>query len=161
MGQWKKLPEWLESRIDNLFDKLGDRYILFGEWCYAQHSVFYDALPDWFLGFDVYDKKKDKFVSYVKRKALCQDLQLFEVPFLKRSHFSLDGLNDMLSDSVLGSSQAEGIYIRYDEGDWFGNRAKIVRPEFIQAQETHWSSRGIRTNRLRTEAPVSDSMGEG
>ena len=51
LGQWKKLLEWLSPKEDMLFDHLIDRYILFGEWCYAQHSVFYNRLPDWFLGF--------------------------------------------------------------------------------------------------------------
>ena len=39
-----------------LFEILSEKFILFGEWCYAQHSIFYDRLPDWFLGFDIYDK---------------------------------------------------------------------------------------------------------
>jgi ATP-dependent RNA circularization protein (DNA/RNA ligase family) len=38
-GQWKKLETWLDLRINVLFDVLSDRYILFGEWCYAQHSI--------------------------------------------------------------------------------------------------------------------------
>ena len=32
--------------------QLGDRLILFGEWCAAQHSLDYETLPDWFLAFD-------------------------------------------------------------------------------------------------------------
>jgi len=40
-GQWKKLEEWLTSRIDTLFEHLEARLILFGEWCYAKHTVFY------------------------------------------------------------------------------------------------------------------------
>jgi ATP-dependent RNA circularization protein (DNA/RNA ligase family) len=160
IGQWKKLPEWLEPKIDILFDTLGDRYILFGEWCHAQQSVSYNKLPNWFLAFDVYDKEKNKFVPYLKRNAICQGLRLSEVPFLKCAHFSLEILNKMLSTSVLGDSPAEGIYIRYDEGDWLGGRAKAVRPEFIQSQEMHWSRRGIKANRLSIKASVSDNMGE-
>lgn len=148
-GQWRALSEWLEPKIEVLFDKLTDRYILFGEWCYAQHSVSYDQLPDWFLGFDVYDKKKTKFVSYTKRKALCNELQLSEVPFLQQGHFSLEELRFMISDSILGNTQAEGIYVRFDKCDWLGNRAKIVRPEFIQSTEEHWSRRKIKANKLK------------
>jgi hypothetical protein len=32
------------------------RHILFGEWCRAQHSVFYSRLPDYFLAFDIWDR---------------------------------------------------------------------------------------------------------
>lgn len=47
-GQWKNLSEWLIPKTDILFEKLTDRHILFKEWCYAQHSVFYSQLPDCF-----------------------------------------------------------------------------------------------------------------
>ena len=41
-GPWKKLGEWLALHTDALFQHLSDQYILFGEWCYAQHSIFYE-----------------------------------------------------------------------------------------------------------------------
>ena len=50
-GQWKKLEEWLITKEDTLFDCLCDRYILFGEWCYATHSIYYNKLPDYFIGY--------------------------------------------------------------------------------------------------------------
>lgn len=33
-----------------LFKVLGNRHILYGEWLYAKHSVYYDNLPHYFLG---------------------------------------------------------------------------------------------------------------
>src|SRR5205807_2014548 len=32
---------------------LTDRYILYGEWLYAKHTVFYTDLPHYFLEFDI------------------------------------------------------------------------------------------------------------
>ena len=55
-GQWKPLWRWLAQREDRLQSVLSSSTIAFGEWCYAEHSVFYDSLPDWFLLFDVYDR---------------------------------------------------------------------------------------------------------
>lgn len=75
-GQWKKLPEWLAPRIDALFEQLTDRYILFGEWCYAQHSVVYNRLPDWFLGFDIYDKITLRFLSCTRRDEIFRAIGL-------------------------------------------------------------------------------------
>nr|WP_319495301.1 RNA ligase family protein [uncultured Desulfobacter sp.] len=63
-GQWQKLKRWLSIHMEKLFDHLHDRYILFGEWCFAKHSIGYNKLPDYFLGFDVFDKKNDKFLSF-------------------------------------------------------------------------------------------------
>lgn len=60
-GQWKVLPEWLVVHDAELFDILTDKYILFGEWCYAKHSIFYSKLPDYFVAFDIFDKENEKF----------------------------------------------------------------------------------------------------
>src|SRR5574343_518701 len=62
-GQFSRLYEWLAIREGDLFDALGDRLILFGEWCAAQHSLDYETLPDWFLAFDVYDRDEQRFWS--------------------------------------------------------------------------------------------------
>lgn len=86
-GRWKKLGEWLEPRIDALFDQLTDRFILFGEWCYAQHSVAYERLPDWFLGFDIYDKSEGRFMSCSRRDTICRAMGVSVVPELKRGFF--------------------------------------------------------------------------
>lgn len=39
-----------------LYELLGKRYIMYGEWLYAKHKVYYDALPDFFLEFDIFDR---------------------------------------------------------------------------------------------------------
>ena len=79
-GQWKKLAEWLAPRTDALFEQLTDHYILFGEWCYAQHSVVYDRLPDWFLGFDIYDKNTARFFSCTRRDEIFRAIGISQVP---------------------------------------------------------------------------------
>ncbi len=150
-GQWKKLDEWLADRTDQLFDKLSDRYILFGEWCYAQHSVFYEQLPDWFLGFDLFDKSKDRFLACDVRDDLFLLMGINKVPLIAKGQFRLEGLVELLSKSRFGNESAEGLYLRYDEDGWLGQRAKLVDSRFIQAIELHWSRAPLRSNRLRTE----------
>ena len=39
--QFAPLWAWLSERETRLFDALEDRFILFGEWCYARHSIHY------------------------------------------------------------------------------------------------------------------------
>jgi ATP-dependent RNA circularization protein (DNA/RNA ligase family) len=150
-GQWKKLGDWLAPRSDTLFEHLSDNFILFGEWCYAQHSVFYDRLPDWFLGFDVYDKRFGRFLSSKRRDALFTEMCVAQVPVLARGHFAYPEVQKFLSTSKLSVQPAEGIYLRFDQDDWLAQRAKLVRPAFIQAVEQHWSRSTIRPNRLRLE----------
>ena len=153
-GQWKKLSEWLHPRTDELFEQLTDKYILFGEWCYAQHSVIYDRLPDWFLGFDVFDKDTAKFFSCSRRNDVFDALEISQVPMMERGHFTLSELESLLSQSQLSDNPAEGLYLRFDQFDWLEQRAKLVRPAFIQSIEQHWTRSGIKANRLKRELRV-------
>jgi ATP-dependent RNA circularization protein (DNA/RNA ligase family) len=150
-GQWKKLGEWIALRTDALFVHLSDRYILFGEWCYAQHSVFYDCLPDWFLGFDIYDKQSNRFLSSARRDEFFKKMFIAQVPIIARGCFSYSELKSLLSQSKLTGQPAEGLYLRFDQGDWLGRRAKLVRPAFIQSVAQHWSRSAVKPNRLRPE----------
>lgn len=150
-GQWKKLNQWLEIHTDTLFDHLSNQYILFGEWCYAQHSLFYDHLPDWFLAFDIYERRSQRFLSTAKRDYLINQMSLAKVPWLGYGHFTFHEIKGFLSQSKLANRPAEGIYLRYDQDDWLEQRAKLVCPAFIQSITEHWSCSAIQPNRLLAE----------
>ena len=150
--QWKSLAGWLAPRTETFFDVISDGYILFGEWCYAQHSVKYDRLPDWFLGFDVYDKQTGNFLALHRRDKLLQELQVEQVPFIARGRFTLTEIKSLLARSKLGNQQAEGICIRYESDEWLVKRAKLVRSSFLQEMDHHWSRSGIKKNRLDSSA---------
>lgn len=147
-GQWKPLKRWLDVRINDLFDFAGDRYILFGEWCYARHSVGYDALPDWFVLFDVYDKKVGRFFSTTRREAVAERLNLAQIQVVGRGRYTFQQLSMLEFQSHYGHENAEGVYLRRDESEWLEARSKLVRPAFRQTIEVHWSRRGLRTNVL-------------
>ena len=165
LGQWKKLTEWLSPKEDALFDHLTDHYILFGEWCYAKHSVFYDRLPDWFLGFDIYDKCTGRFLSRDRRDDLFEQIGIGKVPSLACGHFTLSELKEILSPpnseplrSSLSDQEAEGLYLRYDRDDWLVQRAKLVRSDFILSIEQHWSLSGIQKNWAIWESGMAASV---
>ena len=108
--------------------------ILFGEWCYAVHSVVYDRLPDWFLGFDVHDRKAGTFWETARRDALLAELRLHPVPRLAKGRFSAEDLNRLLAGrSRVGGDKMEGIIVRQESGGLTSARAKLVRAEFAQA----------------------------
>lgn len=147
-GQWKKLDAWFTPRRDVLFSFLADRFILFGEWCYAKHSIGYDRLPDWFLGFDVYDRQAQKFFASNKRNALLEKAGIAQVPELASGRFTYGDIKNMLTRSKFASQAAEGVYLRADMGEWLVWRAKFLRPAFVQSLEQHWSRSSITPNRL-------------
>jgi hypothetical protein len=156
-GQWKPLWRWLALHETRLVPALGPSLILFGEWCYAEHSVPYDALPDWLLVFDVYDRHAGRFWSRRRRDALADEAGLSVVPLLAEGVFNTASLRKQLGRSRFGSAPAEGIYVRWDAGDFLLARAKVVRPGWVMASDEHWSSRPLKTNRLAASAEAQAS----
>lgn len=150
--QFRPLWSWLATRSDALADALWPDLMLFGEWCAAVHSVEYDALPDWFLGFDVYDRAEGRFFDTARRDALIAALGLVPVPRIAAGRYSIETLKALMGDSRAGSIPMEGIVVRRDADGWNVMRAKLVRPAFTQAIDEHWSRQTLRRNALVTGA---------
>lgn len=152
--QFKPLFRWLALRRLALIDALYPDLMLFGEWCFAVHGVRYTKLPDWFLAFDVYDRRRENFWSVERRNRLVQRLGLARVPTLGVGRFDMPKLQLMLGKSQFGDALAEGLHIRRDDGDWLAARAKLVRPEFSQSIDLHWSQRKLERNLLAEDAAM-------
>jgi len=146
--QFKPLWSWMSQHRHNLIEALSAGLILFGEWCYAMHSVYYDQLPDWFLAFDVYDKRERIFWSCKLRNELVDSLGLAMVPLLDEGKFSRSDLLGFFGSSSLGSEPMEGIYLRKETDVETFARAKIVRSEFTQGIDRHWSGKILQKNSL-------------
>lgn len=146
--QFQPLWPWLAQRTHFLTHKLDSRLLIFGEWCFAVHSVRYNRLPDWFIGFDVYDARTQRFWSSERRNGLLNELSIDAAPEILRGRFDVEQLQRLLmsTKSAYGDSAVEGLYLRRDSDGWLDRRAKIVRPDFIQGIEQHWSDRPIEKN---------------
>lgn len=70
------LKVWAKTWQNELFYALSDRYIMYGEWMYALHSVFYDLLPHYFMEFDIFDKKEKVFLDTEARQRLITEAKL-------------------------------------------------------------------------------------
>lgn len=62
-----ELKTWILQKEELLYQLIGEDYIIFGEWLYHKHTVFYDNLPDYFLEYDLYDKQNQYFLSTEQR----------------------------------------------------------------------------------------------
>lgn len=153
-GQWERLRSWALEHEAELHNVLPADHVLFGEWCYARHSVDYGRLPDWFLVFDVYDPVLGKFWSTDRRNSLAAAANLSVVPAVAHGTFKLSELKAMLDDrSELGIDRREGLYLRREDDMWLVSRAKLVRPGFTQAISEHWSRKIINLNSVRHATP--------
>ncbi|AFK56284.1 RNA ligase family protein [Tistrella mobilis] len=153
-GQFERLGDWLALHEDRLFDALAiDRLILFGEWLAARHSLGYDALPDLFLAFDVYERETGRFRSTRARNGLAQQIGIETVPalFTGRVTDGVDGLLRILTGarSRYRDGPPEGIVIRREDDTHLIARAKLVRADFTQAIGEHWRRRAIEWNRVQ------------
>lgn len=146
--QFRPLGRWLTPRTDALAEALFPHLMLFGEWCYAMHSVRYNRLPDWFLTFDVYDRASGQFWCVARRDALASTLGLAVVPRVGSGRYDMPQLRALLGNSRLADGPAEGLYVRRDAGEHLVARAKLVRGEFLQAIDEHWSKKAFVPNAL-------------
>ena len=158
------LKQWGAVHKERLHDVLGDRYVMYGEWMYAKHTIYYDLLPHYFMEFDVFDRETGKFLDTPSRHKLIQTLPVCSVPVLSTGAFrSMDEILSFLGDSHYISEShiehlredagrlrldadkvcretdstrtMEGIYIKVEEKGEVVDRMKYVRASFLQTVE--------------------------
>lgn len=146
---FRGLATWVRPREARLANALGRDLVLFGEWCAVTHTVYYDALPDWFLVFDVYQLSTASFWPTQLRDGLASSIGLHTVPFLGDGHFDEQQLSRMTTTSMVGREPMEGIVARVQDDRSTIERAKLVRADFSQQIDQHWTRGRQIANRLR------------
>ena len=170
---WMKA--WVWQHYTELYGCLGQRYVMFGEWLWAKHTLFYDLLPSYWLEFDVYDRQSQQFLSTHARQALLADLDFLPSvrviaclqqttlsdlgQLIGKSAFMSVDNHTNLPKSALShtdtSGLMEGLYLKLENQYYIINRYKLIRPDFIryiQTQAVHWQKRAIIKNRLENNA---------
>ncbi len=160
--QFHLFKTWAHRYTTELEEVLSDRYVMYGEWLYAKHTVFYTDLPHYFMEFDIYDKLNNEFLSTERRKLLLARLpfvtsvkvlyegHVADIQALRKlighSHFISERCQEHLRDlcatrnldhmQVLKetdtSSLMEGLYIKIEEDGIVKERYKYVRASFLQ-----------------------------
>ncbi|MFC6880887.1 MULTISPECIES: RNA ligase family protein [Actinomadura] len=160
--QFGPLKAWASSVQHVLRERLGDRYVLYGEWLYAKHTMFYDALPHYFCAFDVLDRSDGTFLSTARRRELLDGAPVVSVPVLHEGPLAdlaaltafagpstcrtgawRDALREAavaggadparVADETDRSDDMEGLYIKVEEDGRTVGRCKWVRPSFLTA----------------------------
>ena len=160
--QFHLFKTWASCYTMELQQALEDRYIMYGEWLYAKHTVFYTDLPHYFMEFDILDKTSGEFLSTARRREFLQQLPfvvsvkvLHEgfVPTMQQltamithSHFinqqPAEVLRQLCESRQLNVARAlqetdvsglmEGLYIKVEEDGVVKERYKYVRGDFLQ-----------------------------
>jgi ATP-dependent RNA circularization protein (DNA/RNA ligase family) len=144
------LAAWLGPRSQRIAEGLGDGLVLFGEWCTDTHTTYYSALPDWFVVFDVFDRRKQDFWPSPHRDEFARQLGLSTVPSIAKGQFDISALESMFGPSKFGAARMEGIVLRAENEERLLARAKLLAPGFVQSIGEHWTRGRRRRNRIRT-----------
>jgi hypothetical protein len=155
---------WATSHASELWESLGGRYVMYGEWLYAKHTIFYDALPHYFIEFDALDKTTGEFLSTARRRELLGGLPIVSAPVLWTGQIKSARQFDSLitasrfqtprwpaalievceargidHNRVRGETDVselmEGLYLKVEDEDRVVERYKFVRPGYTQVME--------------------------
>jgi hypothetical protein len=141
MDEFKKLDEWYAIHREDVTKICEGRYVLVGEWMYWKHQVEYDKLPSFFVVYDMFDLKDEKFLSQNKVAEKLKGTNLYQNPtFFEGKIRDIKNLENMMSGSLFGASKKEGLYIRVDDAEHNLKRVKYVSPEFLDnlKEKEHW-----------------------
>jgi hypothetical protein len=154
--------QWANVHRGALEQVLGSRYVMYGEWLYAKHTCFYDALPHYFMEFDLLDRETGEFLSTRRRRELLEGLPVVSVAVLWEgdaeslkalqarvgpSLFKTDRWREALAEQAAlsgvppeqaaretdPSDLMEGLYLKVEEEGRVVNRLKYVRASFLNA----------------------------
>jgi hypothetical protein len=91
-----------------------------------------------------------RFWSTRSRDAWVNRVDVPSVPVLVRRRMTLADLKDLVitGASRFGSTKLEGVIIRREGDECLEQRAKLVRPDFIQSIGRHWRHRQVQWNTL-------------
>jgi hypothetical protein len=152
--------QWAHTHKDALGSILGHRFVLYGEWLYAKHTIFYDRLPHYFLEYDVLDTDAGEFLSTPRRRALLARAPVASVPVLfEGAPRSLAQMTRLVGPSRYKSAAwrerlreaaergdldplriaaetdpedaMEGLYVKHEEGGRVAGRYKWIRASFL------------------------------
>jgi hypothetical protein len=158
------LKSWANCHVREFWSTLRDRYVMFGEWVYAKHTIFYDDLPHYFIEFDVLDKSTGVFLATLTRESLLRGLPVASAPVRHRGAIrSAAGLQALIGQSSFQTAHwreallvmcrdkdlnyeralsetdttglMEGLYLKVEDNEKVIERYKYVRGAFSQVVE--------------------------
>lgn len=166
-AQYDLFKQWAAVKRHVLEAQLDTRFILFGEWAYARHSIHYRKLTHYFFEFDTYDKEEQVFLSLDRRMSLLEGTGIQTVPVVHTGAASRERLESLIGPSQFDShfenpftrrpdNLMEGLYLRTEADGVVTGRAKFVRPEFVEKikQSTHWQQQHLVPNLLADDVDI-------
>lgn len=148
--QFSSIWNWFYDNV-NKFKRLKE-YIsdvsVYGEWMYALHSVVYDRLPDYFIAYDLYEPRVNKYLSPEISRRFLEKSGFDVVPLLYQGSVTPELLDEFCNGNSAFSSNGkrEGIYLKVSNGKYITHRFKMVRNGF--SQRKNWNEKLVKNEIL-------------
>jgi hypothetical protein len=137
--QFRSSWNWLHAHnkdIQKISKSLMTPVTLYGEWCYAKHSLFYDRLPDLFIAYDIYVPEDDEWLSPDRFES---EISQTDIRFIKPTKMTFNDISDVVRVSELPSEYRngirEGIVIKLSDGRKVTESFKIVNKFFERRED--------------------------
>lgn len=141
---------WLARLHGRIAHEIPEGWRVCGENAYARHSIAYDALPDYFLCFSIWDDQNTA-LSWDLTTEWCDLLGLARVPELYRGTFDVEAIRSLWPRRSALGGESEGYVVRlggpFLHEDFARSVAKFVRPSHVQTDQ-HWMHAEIVPNVL-------------
>lgn len=141
--------------------KIPEKIQLFGEWCFARHSIDYGELPGYFMLFNVRDmtnRVPPMWVSWEEVEMWAEEIGVPTVPVLFKGKVSSEKELQELVESFMNQPSVcggirEGVVVRmaleFPDESFSISVMKCVRANHVQTSE-HWKDQEIIRNKLRS-----------
>lgn len=146
---------WIKSYWAQIKFQIPTSYDLFGENCYAIHSIEYKALSSYFYLFGIRSGKK--WSSWAEVEEMGKSLGLETSPVLFKGQIKTEAelrkiAKEIMSQESVFGGDREGFVIRstdsFSDDDFDRMIGKCVRKNHVQTDE-HWMHQKVRPQKLK------------
>ncbi len=127
-----------ELDIKIIEKEFGSKITIYGEYCYALHSLNYNKLPDYFIAYDIWSVDDHKFLSPDKFTEL---ISKTSIKYVKNELKTFNSFNEIIKESERLSTYrdgiVEGVVLKISTKDnMFTNETfKFVNSKFIRRED--------------------------
>jgi hypothetical protein len=140
---------WLQNFHAKMKHLIPPDWRICGENLYAKHSIPYENLESYFLGFSIWDDTNTA-LSWAETEFYLEEFEIPTVPVLYTGFFDIRIVKSIISS--LDIDKQEGIVVRIageiPYSDFDRCVAKWARPKHVET-ETHWMFSKLEVNDLK------------
>lgn len=146
---------WVKQVHAGISPLIEDGEMIFGENCFAIHSIEYTILPTYFFAFGIF--KDGSWLSWDDVKMRSKELGLITVPELGFFNFKTSkelqkAVEEISKKESIYGGDREGVVVRltkgFTEDNFETSVMKMVRKDHVQTED-HWMHQQIRPQKIK------------